>query len=93
VDIGLATGARSVLQRGTDGAGQPYAAYGREFENAFVIYRPMQNWALRDFGDKTVETIEVPGERDWRMLLADGSTKPVFSSVRLRHGEAVILMK
>ena len=93
VDIGLATGARTVLQRGTDGAGQPYDAYVREFENAIVIYRPMQNWARRDFGDKTAEIIEVPGERDWRMLLADGSTKPVFSSVRLRNGEAVILMK
>jgi hypothetical protein len=93
VNIGLAVGNRSVLKTGTDGAGQPYQAFQREFANALVVYRPMQNWARTDFGDATAETINLPAGNTWRMLMPDGSVTGPVTSVQLRNGEAAIFMK
>jgi hypothetical protein len=93
VDIGVAVGARSVLKSGTDGAGQSYAAFQREFSNALVVYRPMRNWAHTTFGDITAEPIPLPSGHTWRLLLPDGSLTGPLTSVQLRNGEAAIFMK
>lgn len=91
-DLGAPLAARRVLTSGTDGAGQPYQAFAREFANALVIYRPMQNWARTKFGDATAVAISLPAGT-WRLLRADGSMGAALTSVNLRNGEAVILVR
>lgn len=93
VDIGQALAPRSVLASGTDGAGQPWQAFVREFGNAIVVYRPMQNWARTTFGDITAETITLPGGHNWHMLMSDASMLGPMTSIQLRNGEAAIFMK
>lgn len=93
VDIGQALASRYVLHSGRDGAGFPYDAYAREFENALVVYRPMQNWRRTTFGDVTAETIPLPEGHTWRMLWPDGTTGAPTTTLELRNGEAAIFMK
>jgi len=92
-DLGLAVDAPSVLKSGTDGGGQRYDAYAREFEHALVVYRPLENWAYTNFGDATAETIPLPAGQNWRMLRPDGSQVGPVTNVQLRNGEAAIFMK
>ena len=89
-DIGLATGKRSVLTSGTDGAGQGYSVYKREFaNNALVLIRPQGGTT---YGDVTGVNVTLPGGT-WRMVRADGSLSAGITSVRLRNSEAVVLIR
>lgn len=90
--LGAPTGARSVLASGTDGAGQPFQVFARAFTNALVVYRPMQNWARTKFGDATAMAVPLPAG-SWRVLRSDGTQGPAVSSVTLRNGEALILVR
>jgi len=92
-NIGQAVSGRSILKNGTDGGGQPYEAYQREFANALVVYRPLQNWARVNFGDATAVTITLPAGNTWRMLLPNGSLTGPMTSVQLRNAEAAIFLK
>jgi hypothetical protein len=91
-DIGLATGKRSSVLRGTDGAGQSYQVFQREFENALALIRPQGGKTEAggfDYGDASAVTVELPGGT-WRVLLADGALTGPVTRVDLRAGEAVI---
>jgi hypothetical protein len=88
-DIGLAVAKRSVLTSGTDGAGQKYAVFQREFEYALVLIRPQDG---STYGDATAVEVTLP-PGNWRMLRADGSLGGPVSSVQLRNSEAVVFFK
>ncbi len=88
-DIGLAVAKRSVLTRGTDGVGQEYAVFQREFEYALVLIRPQDG---SKYGDPTAAEVTLP-PGNWRMLRAEGSLGGPVSSVQLRNSEAVVLFK
>jgi hypothetical protein len=94
-DIGLATGRRNVMTNGTDGAGQTYQVYQRDFENALVLIRPAGSKGSSgtyDFGEASAVTVNLPAGT-WRMLLADGTITGPVTSIRIRCGEAVIFVK
>jgi len=92
-DLGLAVGAPGVLKSGTDGGGQRYDAYAREFEHAVVVYRPVENWSSTNFGDATAVSVPLPAGPSWMMLRPDGSRVGPVTNVQLRNGEAAIFMK
>jgi hypothetical protein len=94
-DIGLATANRNVLTSGKDGAGQSYQVFQRQFENALVLIRPQGSKGTSgnyEYGDNSAVSVSLPAGT-WRMLLADGTVTAPVTSVKLRCGEAVILMK
>ncbi len=91
-DIGLAVAPRRVYKSGTDMAGQPYVVFSREFENGLVLIRPRQGSYL-DYGDNSVAPVELPAGGPWRMLHADGSPGDPRSTVEIRLGESVILIR
>jgi len=92
VDLGKPLGPRRVYQAGTDGAGQRYRIYLREFERAYVLINPMIQWSAKEFGDNTA--VEVPRPADRLVpLFADGSRGTPVSRIALRYAEAAILLK
>jgi hypothetical protein len=93
-DIGLATGPRTVLVSGTDGAGQSYQVFQRPFESGLVLIRPQGSRTPQgdfEYGDPSAVAVTPPGG-PWRMLLADGTVTEPTTSVQLRTGEAAILI-
>lgn len=93
IDLGPPLGRRRVYLTGTDRAGQNYRVYIREFQNAYVLSRPMIKWSDSHFGEETAVEVATPGNRRLVPLSADGSRGAASSSVSLRHVEAAILLK
>jgi hypothetical protein len=91
-DIGLATGKRSIFKTGTDGAGQPYQVFRRNFQNGMVLIRPQAGSGQVQYGDASGITVTLPAGT-WYRLRPDGSKTAAVTSVRLRLGEAVIVVK
>jgi hypothetical protein len=92
VDIGLARAPRSIWKQGTDGTGQTYDIWKREFDNALVLIRPVKGWGDSKFGDNTAVTVALPAGT-WRMLRPNGTVTAAVKSVRLRNAEAAIFVK
>lgn len=90
--IGAPTGARSVLQSGTDGAGQTYTVWQRDFDNALVYIRPKKSYAHTQYGDSTAVTLNLPAG-NWKLLAADGTLGSLITTIDLRAAEAAILIK
>lgn len=91
-DIGLALGSRSLHSSGTDGAGQGYQVYKREFANAWVFWRPQIYWNSLVYGDSSAVTVSsLPAGS--KFLSANGNVGSPIASIQLRQAEAAILMK
>ena len=90
VDLGLALGRRTVLKSGTDGAGQSYQVFTREFSNdALVVIRGQKG---TKYGDQTAVRVTLPGGA-WRKMRVDGSAGPLVSSARIRNSEALLFLR
>lgn len=92
-DIGAPTAARSLIAKGTDGVGQTYQVYARDYDRALVLMRPIISSAPSDYTDASKVTVALPDGHTWYFLDADGTTRGPVSSVDLRVAEAVIVTK
>ena len=96
VDVGKPTGEMKELARGTDplNSSLTYRVYGRDYENAKVLFKPRSmnaRWNIGTTNDNTATVQQLDGR--YRVLKSDGTLGPVVTSVSLRNGEGVVLMK
>ena len=96
VDVGQPKAAMTTWATGTDpqNARLTYKIYGREYGKALVLFKPKSFAAGQGAGatdDATVTTHRLNG--NYRVLNADGTLGPIITSIDLRNGEGVTLMK
>jgi hypothetical protein len=95
-DVGKPKGAMTTFATGTDpqNAQLNYRVYGREYDNALVLYKPRSYTLGRGTGtaDDATGTVHQLNGR-YRQLYSDGSLGQVVTSVRLKNGEGVTLVK
>jgi hypothetical protein len=68
--------------------------YGREYDNALVLHKPRSYALGKGTGtadDATSTTHQLNGR--YRQLYSDGSLGQVVTSIRLKNGEGVVLVK
>jgi hypothetical protein len=92
-NIGHPRSARVAARSGTDGAGNGYVLYTRDFDRALIVLRLQQGWNSHTYGDATALTFPLPTGQSWIPLNADGTVGAPVTSVRLRNSEAAILLK
>ncbi len=94
-DVGRPLGAAAVVATGQDPAnrGLVYKVYGRRYENALVLYKPVSY--TRGVSGTTADATATVHRLDgwYRIVNADGSLGPRVNQVALRNGEGVILAK
>ena len=95
-DVGRPTAAMAVWATGTDPQRPDltYKVYGREYGKALVLFKPTSfapGKATGTTDDATVTTHRLNG--NYRVLNSDGTLGPSVTSVSLRNGEGVTLMK
>ncbi len=94
-NVGRPSGPWSVFASGADpaNAALAYRVYGRKYDNALVLYKPLSasDGRAGGPGDATATTHALGGS--YRALRADGSLGPAVASVTLRNGEGAILVK
>jgi hypothetical protein len=96
IDVGRPTGEMNVFASGTDPQNDQliYRVYGRTYQNALMLYKPRSYTLGRGTGtldDATATTHSLGG--NYRVLNADGTLGPVVTSITLRNGEGVVLMR
>jgi hypothetical protein len=95
-DVGQAKGAFTTFASGSDpqNAKLEYKVMARQYDNALVLFKP-RSYALGQgtgtADDATATTHDLGG--NYRVLHADGSLGSVVTSITLRNGEGVVLMK
>jgi hypothetical protein len=92
-NIGHPRAARVQMSSGTDAQRNAYIVYTRDFDRALVVLRLQQGWGAHTYGDPTAITIPLSAKEKWLPLAADGSVGAAVTSIRLRNGEAAILLK
>jgi hypothetical protein len=96
VNVGKPTGAVRVFASGTDpeNAALTYKVFARDYEKALVLYKPLSYATGQGKGtlDDATATVQQLGG-SYRQVNADGSLGPVITSVTLRNGEGVVLIK
>lgn len=95
-NIGQPQGTWSQWASGRDPANPAieYRIYGREFDQAIVLYKPLSRTVAVGTGtlaDNTATTHQLNG--NYRLLNADGTLGPITNRVTLRNGEGAILMR
>ncbi|MCU0704105.1 MAG: Ig-like domain-containing protein [Fimbriiglobus sp.] len=95
-DIGRPTGEMKIFSTGNDpqNPALTYRVYGREYANALTLFKPRSYTLGRGTGsvaDATATTHHLNGR--YRLLQSDGSLGGVVTSVTLRNGEGVVLVK
>jgi len=96
VDVGQPKGEWKEFANGKDPekASLSYAVFSRQYENALVLFKPRSNdsnWNTGTTSDATATMHQLGGK--YRVLNSDGTTGPVITSLSLRNGEGVVLMK
>jgi hypothetical protein len=94
-NIGRPTASWSVFATGADPSNSAltYKVYERPYGNGLVLYKPLSsgNGQTGTTADNTATTMRLPG--GYRVLGADGTLGPVVTSVTLRNGEGVVLVR
>ncbi|MEP6887896.1 MAG: LEPR-XLL domain-containing protein [Nitrospirales bacterium] len=91
VDVGRPTGGMTVAQSGSSPSdGAAYTVFSRSYSNAQVLFRSMDLWSSRNFGDTSAVTVSLNG--NYRQLKEDGSLGPVTNTVQIRNSEGLILL-
>lgn len=95
-DVGRPKGAMTTFATGADpqNANLTYKVYGREYDNALVLFKPKSYTLGKGTGttdDATGTVHQLTGS--YRQLYSDGSLGQVVTSVRLRNGEGMVLVK
>jgi hypothetical protein len=96
VNVGKPTGAMRLFASGSDpqNAALAYKVFARDYENALVLYKPLSYATGKGKGtlDDATGTVHQLGG-NYRVVNGDGSLGPVVTSVTLRNGEGVVLVK
>lgn len=95
-DVGQPKGEMTTFATGVDpqNANLTYKVYGREYDNALVLFKPKSYTLGKGTGttdDATGTVHQLNGS--YRQLYSDGSLGQVVTSVRLRNGEGMVLVK
>lgn len=95
-NVGKPKGAMTTFATGADpqNANLTYKVYGREYDSALVLYKPRSYTLGKGTGttdDATSTTHQLNGR--YRQLYSDGSLGQVVTSIKLRNGEGVVLVK
>lgn len=93
VDVGLPRGPRRVLLEGRDPTGRRFRVWARDFGRALVLVRPVIEWGNNSFGDDSAVEVRLPGGPFLRPVDAEGRVGARVSRLRLRTGEAAILVE
>ncbi len=93
VDVGNPVEARRLIADATGSDGQRVKVWRREYTKSLILVRPAADWNESGYGDASAYTVQLPTNNTWRMLRHDGTLSSNITSVALRKGEAVILMK
>ena len=96
VDVGTPVGAMRIFATGTDpsNANLTYQVLSREYANARVLYKPLSYAQGKGEGttaDNTLTTHQLGGT--YRVVDSSGALGQFVTSVTLRNGEGVILVK
>lgn len=91
-NVGRPKGQRRVYAEGRDPSGRRYRVWGREYERALVLVRPVIEWGRQSFGDETAVQVRVPSGPHVRPLSADGRIGAPVARITLRASEAAILV-
>src|SRR5262249_10821743 len=94
-NIGAPLGTWSEFASGADplNAALTYRVYQRSFANALVLYKPLSTNASGTVtGSLNSATTHALGGTD-RPLLADGTLGAAVTSVTLRNGEGIVLVR
>jgi hypothetical protein len=96
VDVGKPTGAMKVLATGADPANPAltYQVLARDYTDALVLYKPLSYAQGKGEGttaDATATTVQLGGT--YRVVNSTGTIGQFVTSVTLRNGEGVILLK
>jgi hypothetical protein len=92
-NVGVPVNSRYVVAEGVDGTGRRYRVWAREYQRALVVVRPVIEWGSNSYGDETAVDIRLPAAERFRPLDADGRLRAPVEAIRLRAGEAAILVK
>ncbi len=95
-NVGQPRGTWSQFATGRDPANTAleYRVYGREFDNALVLYKPLSRTVAVGTGttaDTSATIHQLNG--NYRVLNANGTLGPVVTQVTLRNGEGAVLMR
>ena len=94
-DVGRPTGKHSVFAEGRDPTNESlvYKVYGRRYENALVLYKPLSytRGETGGIGSATATTHRLDGW--YRVVNADGSLGARVNQVTLRNGEGAVRAK
>jgi hypothetical protein len=96
-DVGQATGSWSLFASGADPNDWrfSYRVYQRSYTNALILYKPLSSDAsgttAGSLSQNTATTHQLNGS--YRPLRADGTLGAAVTSITLRNGEGVILIK
>ena len=96
VDVGRPTGSLTTFASGADpqNPALTYKVFARAYGNGLVLYKPLsytQGVGTGTTADATATTHALGGR--YRVVNADGTLGPVVTSVTLRNGEGVVLVK
>jgi hypothetical protein len=95
-DLGKPLGEMSAFASGTDpqNAALAYRVYGRQYEKGLVLYKPL-SYTLGKGTGTTADATATPHPLGgaYRVLNPDNTLGPVVTSVTLRNGEGVVLVK
>ncbi len=86
-DVGYPTAQRYVIASGTDGAGQAYNLYRRDYTNALMLYR-MKGGS--NYGDASGVSYNLGS--NFQELYADGTLGPIVTSALIRNTEGKIFI-
>lgn len=92
-NVGAPLEARRVFAEGSDGTGRRYRVWARDYERALVLVRPVIEWGNNSYGDETAIDVSLPATERFRPLDADGGVNAAVDAIKLRAGEAAILVK
>jgi hypothetical protein len=94
-NVGKPTGEYRLHAEGNDPSNSSlrYKVYSRTYQNALVMYKPLAytKGVNGTLADNTATTHQLGGS--YRVLRNDGTLGPLVTSVRLRNGEGVTLVK
>lgn len=93
VDVGSPLSRRTVLAKGRDWAWQPYQIFSRDMQRALVLIRPSAGKQYKKYDDSSAVSVRLPSGEKWVPLYSDGTIGPAVRQVKLRQGEAMILLK
>ena len=96
VDVGRPLGGYTTFATGADpqNAALTYKVFGRQYQNALVLYKPLSYALGKGTGtnDQATATTQQLGG-SYRRLYSDGTLGAVVTSVSLMNGEGAVLMK